>query len=315
MERWVLAEPRSASVSRVATLGMFDGVHCGHKALLGHVASRTRKWPGSQSSLITFHPHPLTVLRKPIPFISTRRQQTEAVKQCGIDEIVEIPFTRELSLLSPEDFIGRYLQAALHVVHFVLGPDTAFGRDRIAEGQKLQQLLAERGISSEVFESVSVDGEKISSRKIRVLIAQGHVSQANDLLGRPFGYEGVVLKGDGRGHPLGFPTLNIDPNRSEQVVPGRGVYLTRTKRGTELYPSVTNVGYRPTFDGTELRIETHVLESSSQIDWYGESVDIQFIQYMRSEKSFTSAEDLRSQIQKDVSRAIELHRTLSSSPL
>ncbi|MHA7837846.1 MAG: bifunctional riboflavin kinase/FAD synthetase [bacterium] len=292
----------------VVTIGNFDGVHLGHRAILDLVISRARALDG-ESILYTFEPHPRRVLQSEsdLRLLETFEQKLETLEALGLDAVIAEPFDREFARVTPERFIEHHLHERLRPVEVYVGYDFHFGRDR--EGS--MRLLTERGphlgFSVTIVPEVSVDGRDVNSTRIRQLLAEGEVEEAKALLGRPFCVRGEVTRGDRRGRTLGFPTANLAPET--EILPGPGVYYghlrclegSREGSGKDL-PVVTNVGFRPTFrDGRDLVAEAHVIDFSG--DLYGLEVDLTFEGRIRGERPFESVEALRAQIGRDVREA------------
>lgn len=294
----------------VLTIGNFDGVHRGHQAILDLVIARAKALDG-ESVLYTFEPHPRRVLQSEsgLRLLETFDQKAETLEALGIDVLIAEPFDLEFARISPERFIQHYIHEGVRPLEVYVGYDFHFGRDR--EGS--MRLLTERGphlgFSVTVVPEVSVEGRDVNSTRIRELLGEGDVEEAQRLLGRAFCVRGEVTKGDRRGRTIGFPTANLAPET--EILPGPGVYFGHlrclgdahllSERGVpdKALPVVTNVGYRPTFrDGRDLVAEAHVLDFSG--DLYGIEVDLSFEGRIRGERRFESVDALRVQIGKDV---------------
>lgn len=292
------------------TIGNFDGVHLGHRAILDLVISRA-KAVGGESVLYTFEPHPRRVLQSEsgLRLLETFDQKMETLEALGLDVVIAEPFSLEFARISPEYFIEHYIHQGIRPVEVYVGYDFHFGRDR--EGS--MRLLTERGphlgFSVTVVPEVLVDGRDVNSTRIRELLANGEVEEARQLLGRPFSVRGEVSHGDHRGREIGFPTANLAPET--EILPGPGVYYGHlrclrqaaadTKRHVPmgLLPVVTNVGYRPTFrDGRDLVAEAHVLDFAGNL--YGLEVDLTFEGRIRGERRFEGVDALREQIARDI---------------
>ena len=295
----------------VLTIGNFDGVHRGHQAILDLVISRAQALEG-ESVLYTFEPHPRRVLQseQSLRLLETFEQKAETLEALGVDVIVAEPFDLEFAKKTPEQFIQHHIHECIRPVEVYVGYDFHFGRDR--EGS--MRLLTERGphlgFSVTVVPEVSVEGRDVNSTRIRELLAEGEVSEAAILLGRPFSARGEVVKGDQRGRSIGFPTANLAPET--EILPAPGVYyghLTCLTEGgihgaRKSYPVVTNVGYRPTFrDGRDLVAEAHLIDWNG--DLYGTEVDLSFEGRLRGERQFPDVDALRAQIALDVADARE----------
>jgi riboflavin kinase/FMN adenylyltransferase len=284
-----------------ATLGNFDGVHLGHQAILASVirAARARSAP---SLLVSFDPHPLAVVaptRGP-KLLQTRRQKLEALEASGLDGLLILPFDRELAALTGEDFFRAYLAERIRFASVHVGSTFRFGRARGGDIRLLTALGAELGFSVVTVPSVAVDGETVSSSVIRAAIEDGDVAKARAMLGRPFAVTGEVVHGEGRGKALEFPTANIAVEN--ETVPGRGVYVTETVVFASRFPSITNVGVRPTFGGTTLAVESHLIDANE--DLYGERLEVRFLARLRDERKFAGPAELADQIARDQAAAI-----------
>jgi len=289
----------------VATIGNFDGLHRGHRAILERVRARAGALGGS-SLLITFEPHPLKVLapdRAP-RMITTRRQKLDLLRAAGIDCVLILPFDMELATVTPEAFVRRYLGEGLGLREVYVGANFNFGRDRAGNADILVELCGSLGIRAAKVDEILYLESPISSSRIRRAVQSGEVELAGALLGRAFGLEGRVVHGDGRGAAIGVPTANLEtPN---ELVPGDGVYVTEAVLEDEAHPSVTNIGSRPTFEGAAYAIETHLLDGMGNI--YDRAIEVRFLARLRQELKFPSVEALVEQVRRDVEKAREYHR-------
>lgn len=279
-----------------ATIGNFDGVHLGHQAILASVtrAARARSAP---SLLITFDPHPLAVVapsRGP-KLLQTRRQRLETLEATGLDGVLLLPFDRELAALTGEEFFGTYLAQRLRFAAVHVGNNFRFGRARGCDVEVLKTIGAQMGFSVKIVPPVVVDGELASSSAIRTAIEHGDVESARSMLGRPFAVSGEVVRGEGRGRTIGFPTANIAIDN--ESIPAHGVYVTETLAFASRYPSITNVGMRPTFGGTSLSVESHLIDVDE--DLYGERVEVAFLARLRDERKFAGPAELADQLARD----------------
>lgn len=288
----------------VVAVGTFDGVHIGHQALISRAVSLARE-EGVSCALFTFQNHPLSVLapdRVP-PAISSREERRRVFETLGVGIVIEERFTKELAALSAEDFLAR-LTTNLAPRAVVVGENFSFG----AGGRGTPSLLAakgkELGYLAVKVPLLSHAGDVVSSTRIRALLSEGDVRLAGELLGRRFAISGVVVHGDERGRTLGFPTANLVPSEGE-ACPANGAYAVRVGRenGTT-YIGVANVGSNPTFDGNERRVEAHLLDFSG--DLYGEWITVHFVERLRGEKKFPSAEALVEQIRRDEQKVREI---------
>jgi phosphoribosyl 1,2-cyclic phosphate phosphodiesterase len=286
----------------VIAIGNFDGIHLGHQRVL-EFTMRLAKETGSVATALTFEPPPLKVLRPDLaPLrISTNQQRLESFRALGMEAAVVLPFTLELSRERPEDFVDGTLAQQLEVRAIVVGDGFRFGHKQLGDVKLLRELGMRYGFDVVVHTPVVQEGEVVSSTRIRKLVAEGDVTHAARLLGRPFVLTGEVVSGAGRGRTITFPTLNLKPE--QELLPGRGVYITRTVLEGEpnSHRSVTNVGMRPTFNGTGLTVETHLLDYSG--NFAPKRIEIRFWKKLRDEKKFAGADELKAQIVKDVATA------------
>jgi phosphoribosyl 1,2-cyclic phosphate phosphodiesterase len=283
----------------VLAIGNFDGIHLGHQEVLRDVAVRAAS-SGDVASALTFEPAPLKVLRPEVApkRLSTNGQRLEWFKAVGLESAVVLNFTRELSLLSPEDFVKQILVQQLCVRALLVGENFRFGHKQAGDTSLLQELGQRHGFDVIVVPPVIYHGEIVSSTAIRRKIAAGNVSHAGRLLGRPFVLTGEVVSGAGIGHRFTVPTLNL---RAEQeLLPANGVYITRTLLDgeTKSRRSVTNIGLRPTFGGSSLTVESHLLDSPKEFET--KRVEIRFWERLREERKFSGPAELKAQIDRDI---------------
>lgn len=305
-----LAEARHGFAPGALTIGNFDGVHIGHQALLARTCARAAP-RGMPASALTFDPHPATVVapeRAP-EMICTLEQRLALLEQAGAQQILVLPFTPEVAHLSPRDFVQQVLCDALQARAVVVGENFRFGHKQAGSAATLQALGEEFGFESQFVPPVSYRGEIVSSSLIRRYLSAGNVARAGRLLGRCFSIQGRVESGHGVGSKQTVPTLNLPPAPG-QIVP-RGVYVTETLEPAtgRWWPSITNCGLRPTFDGDELTIEAFLLErlaTAAPIE-----IEVRFRRFVRAERQFPNAEALRAQILRDVERANEYWRRAS----
>jgi riboflavin kinase/FMN adenylyltransferase len=301
-----IPELRAHLRAPVATIGNFDGLHRGHRAILDRIRERARA-TGGESLLITFDPHPLTVLapeRAP-RMLTTRRQKLALLDESALDYVLVLPFTMELASVDAEAFVRDDLVEGLGVREIYVGANFNFGRGREGTADLLVRLCAGLGVRAEVVPEVRSLGSPISSSRIRRALLSGEVELARDLLGRPYAIEGKVVRGAGRGAGLGFPTANLQtPN---DLVPQDGVYVTLAAVEAAPRPSVTNIGTRPTFGAADRVIETHLLDPPAG-DLYDRPIELRFLARLRAELKFGSAAALVEQVRRDVERAREFFR-------
>jgi riboflavin kinase/FMN adenylyltransferase len=295
----------NAGIARptVLTLGVFDGLHLGHQLIVSRVVERARA-AGAVPTVITFDPHPRAVLHPESapPLLQTLDQKVEAFGVLGVEQTIVIRFTPEFAALGAEEFLRDVVHERLHAKEAYLGRGFAFGRGREGNIELLRRVSRELGFFADEVPEVRLRGSRISSSRIRGLLAEGRVNLARRMLGRPYGVEGRVVRGHERGRTLGFPTANLRPE--SRVTPSGGVYVTATLIEGAWRRSVTNVGVRPTFESAgEPSVETFVMGWEG--DLYGDVVRVRFLHRLRGERRFSSAEELRRQIDSDVSRANE----------
>ena len=294
--------PQGSGRGSVVAIGNFDGVHLGHRRLLEYCIGLARE-SGAVATAVTFEPPPLKVLRPESapPRISTNEQRMKWFEELGLEASVVLPFTTELARMEPEDFVDEILVRQLEVRAVVVGDNFRFGHRHAGDVKFLRELGMRNGFDVIVHEPVVLDGEIVSSTLIRKLIGEGRVTRAARMLGRAFVLTGEVVTGTGTGRKFTFPTLNL---RAEQeLLPAKGVYITRTVLDGEArsHRSVTNVGMRPTFNGTGLTVETHLLDYS--VDFSPKRIEVRFWKRLREEKKFSGPEELKAQIAKDIDGA------------
>jgi riboflavin kinase/FMN adenylyltransferase len=285
----------------VLTLGVFDGLHLGHQLIMSTVVERARA-VDAVPTVITFDPHPRAVLhpQSAPPLLQTFDQKIEGFGVLGIEQTIVVNFTKEFSTISAEHFLRDLVMDRLHAREVYLGKGFAFGHNREGNIELLQRLGDELGFVAGEVPEVRLRGQRVSSSKSRDLLARGQVNLARRMLGRPYGVEGRVERGSERGHLLGFPTANLHPHN--RVIPRNGVYVTGTLIEGQWRRSVTNIGLRPTFgDAAEPSVETFVLNWDG--DLYGDVVRVRFLYRLRDERRFSSVDELKRQISRDVERA------------
>ncbi len=285
----------------VLTLGVFDGLHLGHQLIMRTVVERARA-VGAVPTVITFDPHPRAVLHPESapPLLQTFDQKIEGLGVLGIEQTIVVRFTEEFSSIRAADFLSDVVVDRLHAKEVYLGTGFAFGHNREGNIELLKRMGSQLGFVAGEAPEVKLRGARVSSSRIRQLLAAGRVNLARRMLGRPYGVEGRVERGSERGHKLGFPTANLHPHN--RVIPRNGVYVTGTLVDGQWRRSVTNIGLRPTFaDATEPSVETFVMNWGG--DLYGDVVRVRFLYRLRDEKKFSSVEQLTTQIARDVERA------------
>jgi riboflavin kinase/FMN adenylyltransferase len=286
----------------ILTLGVFDGLHLGHQAIVRRVVERARLAQAAPT-LITFDPHPRQVLRPDTapPLLQTFSQKMEGLKLLGIEQVVVLDFNAELAALSAEAFVQRFIVDGLQAREVYLGKGFAFGHERLGNIELLKQLSLRHGFLAQEVPEVQLRGHRISSTMIRRLLKAGRVNPARGMLGRAYGIEGVVIRGHGIGRQLLYPTANLE--FQNRVLPADGVYVTLALVEGVWYRSVTNIGKRPTFGGElESKVETHLIDFDD--DLYGKTLRVRMLHRLRGEKKFNGVNELRAQITRDRDRAV-----------
>lgn len=280
------------------TVGNFDGVHIGHREFLSRILSDCKS-TNSKFVVVTFVPHPAQIIKAQTGFLlNTFTERRELLAQCGVDYLLELDFTRDFSSLSPEDFFKKHIFVYPNIQKIFLGHDFSFGANKSGDYNLAKKLCEKENISLILQEEFRCDNESISSSIVRAEVLKGNIEKANIYLSRPYFLSGRVIKGQGRGKQIGFPTANLDYDR-DLLIPQGGVYVTRTIILGMIYNSVTNIGINPTFNmDVEINVETHLLDFSRDI--YGEEVRVIFLKKLRNEKKFTSVNELIDQINLDV---------------
>ena len=281
------------------TIGNFDGVHLGHQQLLKHLKQKCLD-KSLVFAVVTFVPHPQKILHaeRERYLISSYLQRRKYLEESGVDYLVEIDFTRDFSTLSGEDFLDKFILTYPNISSVYLGYDFAFGAHKQGSFDLVKNHCKLKNIDVEIQPKFELDHTVISSSRIRKAIEDGAVHEATALLGRPLCLDGVVVKGEGRGKKIGFPTANIQI-ATDSIVPKLGVYVTRTVYKGMIFKSITNIGKNPTFkDSDQITIETNIFDFDSDI--YGENIHVEFIQRVRDEKRFPTVSDLVDQIKSDV---------------
>ncbi len=288
------------------TLGTFDGIHHGHRAIIHQLTEEARE-QRARSVLITYYPHPQSVVTTRRSFLGLLTPVEEKVDILGsmdLDVVLIFPFTPQLAQTEPEDFIRNVLVKKIGVQKFVIGYNHAFGKGRRGGGDLLRRMGRQIGFSVDIVPPVEVDGETVSSTRIRKLLKEGHVRLANRLLGWHYSVRGIVKKGENVGKKLGFPTANIDVLGDKKLIPGDGVYAVFAQVDENKLAGMANLGCRPTMSGTHRAVEVHIHDFEG--DLYGKQIRIEFIERLRDEKQFDSTDALASQIAMDQKKSMEL---------
>ncbi|HKY73074.1 MAG TPA: bifunctional riboflavin kinase/FAD synthetase [Nitrospira sp.] len=289
------------SLHPVVTIGNFDGHHRGHHSLLQTVVTRARE-VGGRAMVLTFDPHPVRVLAPHVAlrFLTSPEEKLERFKEAGIDEVVFLEFTPALAAMMPEEFAEVVLHRHLGVAELYVGEHFAFGKGRAGRIADLQRFGAALGFTVHPVRPVMLNGGVVSSTRIRNLIQAGHMEEAAALLGRTYAITGTVVAGMQQGQALGWPTANlrIPP---ERVIPPDGVYAAQASYDGGRYNAVVYIGSRPTFGAGERLIEVNLLDHRANL--YGKTMTVAFVEHLRGDRTFPSAQELAAQIARDVDRA------------
>ena len=293
----------------IATIGYFDGIHLGHKKIINEIVKQAKQKDGT-SILITFWPHPRTVLdvNSEIDFLLSNSEKIKFLEEEGLDLIYLIEFTRDFSKIKAKEFVQNYLVEKLEIDKLVIGYNHNFGYRREGNYNFLEKNRDKFEFDIQEIKKKEIDQNlNISSSDIRREILSGNIEQANLMLGYNFFISGSVIRGDGIGKKIGFPTANISIEDDEKILPGNGVYACKVEFDDTINSGMLNIGYRPTVDGKERRIEIHIFEIS--YDFYGKNLKIIIIKKIRDEIKFNSLDELKDQLKKD---KIESNKVLNN---
>jgi riboflavin kinase / FMN adenylyltransferase len=290
----------------VITLGTFDGLHLGHKKIIDTVVEAAHN-KNKQSILVTFEPHPRLVLTdsvKTIRLLSTIDEKIEFLHSFRVDVVVIVNFNKEFANKSYRDFVKNILLEKLALTHLVLGYDHHFGKDREGNFDSLKDLAEQYNFSIEKVNPLYLENKLVSSSLIRQYLSEGQVSHAALFLDRPYQLKGTVVKGEGRGKLLTFPTANLKLHDSYKIIPMNGVYAVDIDLKEQRYKGMMNIGTRPTFDNNNYTLEVHVLGLNENI--YNENLTVYFKKRLRAEKKFSSKEELINQLKIDKENSLHL---------
>ena len=284
-----------------AALGKFEGMHIGHQKILKRLGdiSKEKSLP---SVLISFYPNPNKIFHpeRNYPGIATLRQRVEILREFGVDYLLLLRFSLKFSKVTAEDFINKDILSSLNVKHLLIGEDARVGHKRLGTPEVIRELMSQAGSECETISFADYLGEKVASGWVREVIAAGDFKSFRKLTGRNYIVDSRIVKGDGRGHDLGFPTANLKKNN--QVLPLAGIYVTKATMDGKTYPSVTSVGYRPTFSGKDKIVEVHIIDFPDT-NIYGKRMSLEFIDFLRAEVKYDNIPDLVRQIKLDVENA------------
>jgi riboflavin kinase/FMN adenylyltransferase len=282
------------------TIGIFDGVHRGHQALISHTVQRAHIL-GGQSVALTFYPHPRTVLQPDAPVydLTSLNERANLIAGLGIDVVATLRFTHELSILPAEAFLDL-LKRHVNLRELCVGTEFALGRQRSGTPARLAELGVEQGFTVSTVAPVQIGGARVSSSRVRALVAAGDVEQAALLLGRYTRIEGIIVAGVQRGRTLGFPTANLALT-GPYLLPANGIYAVYAEVDGARLPALANIGVRPTFGHANRLVEVHILDFKRTI--YGQRLGVHMVKRLRDERRFPSADALVAQMQRDVAAA------------
>ncbi len=290
----------------IITIGTFDGVHLGHQEIFNVLINKSKN-NGCRSFVITFEPHPRMVIQPnfQLKLLTTFQEKVEILEKLGIDNLLVIPFTKEFSQLTSEEFFRKYILEGLGVKKIVIGYDHHFGKGRDGDEQKIRELGALNNFEVQKTEAVTINDTVVSSSKIRNALSEGEVKIAAQMLGRNYSFAGKVVVGDKRGRELGFPTANIQLENELKQIPKNGVYAVKVFLEERIFNGVMNIGLRPTFKDTKIVLsEVHILNFNEDI--YGKQIRVEFIERIRDERKFNSKEELIKQIEIDKQKTNKL---------
>jgi len=280
-------------MKRAIAIGNFDGFHLGHQQIV-HVLKEISRKDNIPAAIITFSPNPKIYFKKEHNFISTDKQKRQMLESLGVEEIIFQNF-EEISHYSGEKFIQHYLIDRLQMAHLIVGENFKFGKNRKTDLLSIHNMAHQFGFCLNSVKPVLLDGVRISSTLVREKLKKGSILEANRMLGKSYYIDGWVIEGEKIGREMGFPTINL---RTANTILPEGVFETMTQVGAKQFKSITNIGYRPTFCGNDIKVETHILNFDKNI--YGENVRVFFEDKIRNEIKFETREQLIFQISKDM---------------
>jgi riboflavin kinase/FMN adenylyltransferase len=288
----------------VVTIGTFDGVHIGHQKIISRIQEVAKK-SGGETVILTFFPHPRMILHPDdlnIKLISTMDEKAEKLAALGIDHLIITPFTRDFSNLTPQEYIKEILVEKIGTRHIIIGYDHRFGKDRKGGLQELQSFASDFGFDVEEIPEQDINDVAVSSTKIRNAILSGDAKTASEFLGYAFQLNGKVIKGDQLGRVLGFPTANLFIEENYKLIPSDGIYAVSIEFNSEetnpkTAMGMAYIGHRPTINGMSRNIEVNIFDFDEDI--YGQTIRVNFLDYLRGDEKFNSLEDLRKQLTKD----------------
>jgi riboflavin kinase/FMN adenylyltransferase len=283
----------------VLTVGTFDGIHLGHREIIKELMTTAKK-NDLTSSLLTFEPHPKSVVQDSplrIKLLTTLEEKLQILQDIGLERVIIAKFTREFSEMNYKNFVEEILLQGLRASCIIIGYDHSFGRNRAGNFKELENLSNIYSFNLKEVGPFKIGNQTVSSTRIRNYIDEGDLESANKMLGHNYSLEGIVIKGEGRGQRLSFPTANLLIENQNKLTPKEGVYVVQCEVLGKSYRGMANIGYKPTFGGVSRTVEVHIFDFSNDI--YGEKITTQFIQRLRDEVKFSSEEQLIKQLNMD----------------
>lgn len=294
----------------VLTVGTFDGVHCGHRAIINRLTEVARS-KNARSVVVTFDPHPREIINAvvdKIKLLSTLEERARVLNDLGVDLMIVIPFTRDFSLLSSQEFVEDVLWKKIGISGFIIGYDHQFGRNREGSIKLVREIGVRHGFEVEVIDAQEIGDVTVSSTLIRKTLEDlGDVTSVSGYLGRPYQLSGIVIHGDKRGRTIGYPTANLGITDVRKVIPKNGVYAVKVsiENDNNKHQGMMNIGYRPTFSGDKkLSLEVHILEFDRDI--YGNKLTLEFVERIRDERAFNGIDELKVQLGLDKISAFKI---------
>ncbi len=296
----------------ILTLGTFDGIHPGHLKIIDKLLNSSRE-KGYRNLVITFYPHPRTILSadNKVKLLTTKEEKNILLEKHGVQNLLTINFNKEFAALSGEEFIYDYLVNGIGISEIVIGHDHHFGKGRSGNIDLLKKIGEKENFSVTSVDAFYINGEIVSSTKIRNALNEGNLSRANALLGRNYSFSGTVIGGDKRGRELGYPTANIKLSSQDKLLPAFGVYAVKIILEKENYTGLLSIGKRPTFyNEGDVVTEVYIFNFSREI--YGEDVTIELVERLRGEEKFNSANELIDQMNKDKANGLKIFNKLNN---
>ena len=289
---------KELDITSILTIGTFDGVHIGHQKIIDRL-NQIKTGKNNNSAILTFFPHPRIVLNYGNDFkmLNTIEEKIQLLNEFGLDHLIIEPFTKEFSRLTALDFVRDILVNQLHINKLVIGYDHQFGKNREGDFEQLTEYGELYHFGVEEIPAQEIKDVSVSSTKIREAIAEGNIEKANSYLGYSYLLTGKIVKGDGLGRKINYPTINLHIEEEYKLIPKTGVYIVKTRIDNSIVYGIMNIGFRPTLDGKYQTIEIHLLDFNSNL--YGNKVQIKVLKRLRAEKKFDSVESLTEQIQED----------------